>query len=332
MNNKNSIGASIRKRIRNSSAVSVIIFFVLFVVFMGIFRPKFIALDNLSVITKIFSITAVVGMSQMVIIASGGMNLAVGSIGGFAAIITSECMAAFGMSTILAILIGLFTGLMCGFINGVLINHFGGDGPASFLVTLAMLSVLKGMTYGITSGQPVYDVNTSFKNFGLTYIAGLPLIAYIAVAIAVLLWLMFKYMGLGRQILAFGSNPRSAQLYGVSGPKTVLQAHMISGFLAGCAGIMLMARLGSGQTDIGDDWLMFSFAAPILGGTRQAGGKVNVYGTLLGALILGAIQNGLVFLNMDVYWVMLIQGLIILIAASAERIKMLSGMKKGEIV
>ncbi|MEM5770600.1 MAG: ABC transporter permease [Bacillota bacterium] len=328
----NGIGAKINKWFRNSNIISVILFFALFMIVMGIFRPKFITGDNISVITKIFSITAVVGLSQMVIIGTGGMNLAVGSIGGVSAIISAAAMVTFGFSTFPAILIGLFVGALCGFINGVLINRFGGDGSASFLVTLAMLSVLKGATFGITSGQPVYNLNASFVEIGVKNIFGIPLLAYVAVFIGILLWVMFRYFGLGRQILAFGSNPVSAKLYGVSGPKTILIAHTLSGFLAGFAGIMLMARLGSGQTDIGDDWMMFSFAAPILGGTRQAGGRINVFGALVGALLLGAIQNGLVFLNMDVYWVKLIQGLIILIAAAAERVKTLSELKRGEAI
>jgi len=307
-------------------------FFILFVIIMGIFRPKFITGENLSVITKIFSITAVVGLSQMVIIGTGGMNLAVGSIGGVSAIIAGKAMVEFGFGTFPTILVGLLVGALCGLINGILINRYGGDGPASFLVTLAMLSVLKGITFGITSGQPIYNLNTSFTAIGVKDILGIPLLAYVAVIIGVLLWLMFKYLGIGRQILAFGSNMVSAKLYGVSGLKTILIAHTISGLLAACAGIMLMARLGSGQTDIGDDWMMFSFAAPILGGTRQAGGRVNVLGALVGALLLGAIQNGLVFLNMDVYWVKLIQGLIILIAATAERVKTMSDRKRGEAV
>jgi ribose transport system permease protein len=327
-----SLGAKISKWFRTSNIVSVVLFFILFVIVMGIFRPKFVTGENLSVITKICSITAVVGLSQMVIIGTGGMNLAVGSIGGVSAIISAVAMVTFGFSTVPAVLVGLFVSALCGFINGLLINRFGGDSSASFLVTLAMLSVLKGTTFGITSGQPIYNLNPSFVEIGLINILGIPLLAYVAVFIGILLWLMFRYLGLGRQILAFGSNPVAAKLYGVSGPKTILMAHTLSGFLAGFAGIMLMARLGSGQTDIGDDWLMFSFAAPILGGSRQAGGRINVFGALMGALLLGAIQNGLVFLNMDVYWVKLIQGLIILIAAAAERIKALSELKKGEAI
>lgn len=306
---------------QKSDLFSVILFTVIFAIFMSIVRPNFLSVSNLKVIAKIFCVTAVVGFSQMVIIATGSMNLAVGGIGGLSAVIAGILMSNLGCSTGVAIIGGVLTGALCGVVNGLLINRFGGGGPEAFLTTLAMNSVLKGITYGLTRGEPIYSINESFKQLGQIEILGLPLIMFVMLVLGVLLFLMFKYLGIGRQILSFGANPRAAELYGVSRSKTVLLSQIISGVLAAFAGLMLMARLGSAQTDIGDDWMMFSFAAPILGGTRQAGGRVNVIGAVLGALLLGAIDNALVFLNLDVYYVTLIQGCIILFAAAVDCIK-----------
>ena len=319
---KNQRNHHVFARLFSSDLFSVTLFTVIFIVFMAIARPNFLSSNNLSVVVKIFCVTAVVGFSQMVIIATGSMNLAVGGIGGVAAIIAGITMSRFGASSGVAIVVGIVTGIVVGAINGLLINHFGGGGPEAFLTTLAMNSVLKGITYGLTSGEPIYDINKWFQDFGQGQFLGLPLIFYVMLVLAILVFLMFKYLGIGRQILSFGANPKAAELYGVSRYKTVLLSQIISGALAACAGLMLMARLGSAQTDIGDDWMMFSFAAPILGGTRQAGGRVNVVGAVLGALLLGAIKNALVFLNLDVYYVTLIQGCIILIAAATDRVKM----------
>jgi ribose transport system permease protein len=144
---------------------------------------------------------------------------------------------------------------------------------------------------------------------------------YVMLGIAVVVWAFFRYAGLGRRILAIGSNMHAAELYGISVKGTTITAHIFSGILAAAAAILLVARIGSAQTDIGSDWMMFSFAAPIIGGTRQAGGKVNVPGAVVGAVVLSIIANALVHLKIDVYWMTFIQGCIILLAVTVDRLR-----------
>ena len=308
-------------RLVKSNLTSVSAFLIILVIILSLATPNFATPFNLQVILGIFSITAVVGLSQMVIISTGGMNLAVGSIGGLSAIIAGGAMASYNIGTFPSIVAGLLTGTVCGLVSGILIVHFGSSGAAAFLVTLAMSSAYRGINFGLTKAQPFYKLAESFKAIGTKSLLGLPLLFYMTMLIALLLWMLFTYLGVGRQLLAFGSNPRAAQLYGVSAAKTLTFAHMLSGLLAGFAGLMLMARLGSAQNDIGSDWMMFSFAAPIIGGARQAGGRVSVIGAALGALVLATIQNGLVHLNIDVYWMKFIEGCIILLAVTVDLIR-----------
>jgi len=308
-------------RLVKSNLSSVSLFLIILVVLLSLATSNFATPFNVEVILGTFSITAVVGLSQMVIIATGGMNLAVGSIGGLSAILAGGAMASYGMGTFPSVVIGLLTGVICGLISGILIVRLGSSSAAAFLVTLAMSSAYRGISFGLTKAQPFYNLAESFKALGTGRFFGLPLIFYMMIGITLLLWVLFTYLGTGRQMLAFGSNPKAAQLYGVSAAKTLIIAHMLSGLLASCAGLMLMARLGSAQNDIGIDWMMFSFAAPIIGGARQAGGKVSVFGAVLGALVLATIQNGLVHLNIDVYWMKLIEGSIILLAVTVDLIR-----------
>lgn len=307
---------------------SVIMFLIILSSILALLKPSFATMFNMNVIAKAFSITAIVGLAQMVIIASGGMNLSVGAIGGLAAVLTGASMEVLGFGAIVSVLVGLIVGGMCGLLNGWLIARAGAKGAASFLVTLAMASVYTGINLGITGANPYYNLVESFTKMGSANFLGMPIIFFIMIIIAILVGILFRFTGLGKQILAMGSNMHAAELYGISIRKTVIIANIISGVLAASAAILLVARIGSAQTDIGKDWMLFSFAAPIIGGTRQAGGKVNVFGAVLGALILLVIQNGLVHLSIDIYWMTFIQGFIILLAVAIDRIRVLSSIRK----
>src|SRR5581483_60504 len=144
------------------------------------------------------------------------------------------------------------------------------------------------------------------------------------ILLAIVLAIVFRYVSFGRQILAFGANPRAAELNGIPIGRLTVSVYALSGFLAASAAVLLIARLGDADPVIGKDWLLVSFAAPIIGGTRLAGGQVSVLGTVLGALLLGILANGLVHWNVDVFFVQLISGLIILAAGGIETIREMS--------
>ena len=307
-----------------SSSLTILGVIVVFGICLGLFKKNYLTLDNFAVIANSFSITALVGLSQMVIIAAGGMNLSVGALGGLAGIITGMFMDALGMPTVVAIFAGLIVGLICGLLNGLLIVRAGARGPASFLVTLATASVFRGIIQGVTNATPFYNLNEDFLSIGNTELLRVPLLMWIMVVFTVLMGLMFRYTSLGRRLLAVGGNIRAAELYGVPVRHVVIMSNMLSGLFASIAGILLVSRLGSAQPDIGSDWMLFSFAAPLIGGSRLAGGKINAFGTVLGAVLLAAISNALIHLNLDIYWMTFIQGVIILGAVAIERARQVS--------
>lgn len=312
------------KSLLKADTVSVIGVLIFFTFILSILKPNFATMVNFNIIAKIFSITAIVGMAQMVIISTGGMNLAVGATGGLVAVITGGLMDLYGLPMVPAILGGLVTGILCGFLNGIFIARFGSTGVASFLVTLATSSVYMGVNLGLTKANPFYNLPQRFKTIGEMNLLGIPLIFYIMVAVAILVGILFKYLGIGRRILAVGSNMKAAELYGISIKSTIIIAHILSGLLAAIAAILLVARIGSAQTDVGSDWMMFSFAAPIIGGTSLSGGKVNTLGAVLGAAVLAVISNALVHLSIGIYWMTLIQGTIIFLAVAADKIRTIS--------
>lgn len=309
------------RRIYKSSLFGVIVFLVGLCVVFSLVTSNFSTFYNAKVIMLSAMITAVVGLSQMSVIATGGMNLSVGYIGGLAAIFCASAMQDWGVSTVVAILIGLAIGTVAGLINGMLVHFLGGTSGMSFLITLGTSFAFQGIMQGYSQASSYVNLNKSFSAIGATEFLGMPVLMYVMLVLALLMWLFFKYTGLGRQILAFGANNRAAKLYGVRQGTAIISAHTLSGLLAACAGIMLSMRMGSATIDIGIDWMLFSFAAPVIGGTRQAGGKVNVWGVIIGAIILSIIENGIVHLNISVYWNEFIRGVVILLAVVIDSIR-----------
>lgn len=309
------------KKIRKSNAFSVSIIILCMILGMCVIKRNYLSADNISALLKVLAVTALVGTSQMISIASGGMNVSIGATGAMSAIFSGLLMQNAGVPVALSILSGLLTGAVCGVINGLLIFRNGGVGVASFLTTLATNSVFTGIIYMITTGHGVSKIPRAFIAIGNTKLGAVPTSVVIMLVILTLVYIMFRYTSPGRQILAFGANPKAAELYGISRFRTILLVNILASVIAAVAGMLVVMRVGTAQPDIGSDWMLKSFAAPLIGGTRQAGGKVVVFGVILGALVLTIIENALVHLSVDVYWTELINGVVIIVIMALDRVR-----------
>lgn len=327
MNNQKSQTAALKfgKSMIKSSTFSSAAIVVVLLVIMLFIKPTYLSANNIYALAKVMTVTAIVGFSQMVVISCDGLNLSIGSTGALSAVIAGWAMSVAGLPWWLGILMGLLIGVVCGVLNGLLIFRAGGVGVAFFLTTLATSSVYQGINLMITGGNPFYGpdgkLDKVFMAIGNTKILGLPSSFFIMIIIALLLMLMYKKLSIGRQVLSFGANYKAAELYGVSKFKVVMSANIIAAVLASIAGILAMIRIEAAQPNMGADWMLLSFAAPLIGGTRNSGGKVNVIGAILGALALTIINNALIHLKVDVYWNELIYGVIILLAVTIDRVR-----------
>lgn len=311
-------GPARRRRVRTTGGpLSAAIGVVIISAVLSAVAPQFLSLDNFQVIAYSLANLAVVAFAQMVVLAAGGMDLSVGAIGGLTAVIVGGLMETLHVPPVPAVLAGILLGAVCGAINGILVVR---TGLSAFIVTLATASVYTGLNLGITSGKPFYYLPDSFKVIGGMTVAGVPLLFIVMLVIAAALGLLFSQIGLGRQLLAVGANQRAAELAGVPVARSRVIVHGLSGMLAAIAGIILTARLGVAQPTIGTDWLLSSFAAPIIGGTLLSGGYLSIPGVVFGALLLTLVANGLVQLNIDPYWTQLVSGLMILAAGAIDRV------------
>lgn len=284
---------------------------------LSVTQRQFLTDVNLGAMATSFAVSVVIAMSQMVVIAAGGMNLSIGSIGSISGLAACFLMAS-GVAVVAAIAIGLVIGVAAGGLNGLLVDRFG---LSPFIVTLATASVFSGITLGFTQSQPITGLPAEFRSMGQASYGGIPALLLLAATAAVLVALVFRYTGFGRRILAFGGNPSATALAGVRTSGLNVGVHALSGALAAWAGILLLARIGQGQPDIGGDWLLPSFAAPIIGGTLLAGGYLSVTGTALAAALLTQVSTAVVFLGIDPFWSQLMQGAIIVFAAVLDRVR-----------
>ena len=284
-----------------------------------IFDPSFLSPFNLQILMLAAAVNVVVAMSQMIIIAIGQMNLAIGAIGGLAAISFAGLMQVWSFPPALAAAAALAIGVTAGLLNGALIAS---TGISAFIITLASLSIFKGADLGITRAQPFYNIPSEVKVLGnATMLGPIPWLALPAALVVAGMWRLLNRQKAGRYILAVGGNASAAELSGVSISGAILWAHGISGFLAALAGVMLVARLQLGQPSIGDDWLILSFAAPVIGGAALSGGHVSVFGTFFGVVIVAIITQALVIFRIDPYFVQVVLGLLILAAVGVNRLR-----------
>jgi ribose transport system permease protein len=283
---------------------------------LSVLAPNFLTEFNIYVMLRSFCVALLVGFSQMVTLGVGQMNIAVGALGGLVAICFGGMMEVYGLPIVAAVPVALLIGAVGGLINGLLTVRTGING---FIITLATASAFTGINLGITESIPFYKMPAALVAFGEQRIGAFPYLLIAPVIVAALLGLFFARTVPGRQLLAYGGNAQAAELSGIPRERTIVLAHVLSGLLAAGAAILAVAQLGSAQPSIGSDWLLLSFAAPIIGGAALTGGHVSVLGTLFAVVLIALIENGMVLAKVDPYWVQFLLGALILAAVWLNR-------------
>jgi len=279
----------------------------------GLLNPS-----TLTVIMSTSAVTIVVALSQMVVLGSGGFNLSIGATGGLSAVCFGWAVVAPQIDPVIAAIFAIVVGAVAGTANGVLIGRVG---LSPFIATLATGSVFAGTALGLTESQPFTAIPQRVTDVGSASLLGVPWLFIAALGTAALVGLLFRYTPTGRQILALGASSRAAKVSGMRSARLLVITYGLSGALAAWAAVLLVSRLGTAQPIAGSDWLLISFAAPILGGTLLAGGYVTATGTVIGALILSVLSVGLIQAKVNPFYSALVAGLIILGAAVLDWVR-----------
>jgi ribose transport system permease protein len=272
---------------------------------------------NVYVILQTAAVYAVIGLAQMPVLAVGDMSLAVGGIGSLVTVIVGDLYAIHRWPLGAVLVCGLGLGLICGIGNGVIVAQSRLSG---FILTLATGSAFTGIAYGITSSVPYSDIPSSVITLGTARAGFFPYLVIVAIVSAGLVGGILKWLPAGRALLATGGNAEAARLSGLSRQRSLLIAHGLSGLLAAVAAVMYIGVLQSATPDTGSDWLITSFAVPIIGGTALVGGEASASGCLVAALVLATIGDALIVLNVNTHGVVMAEGLLIFVAVTAAKL------------
>jgi ribose transport system permease protein len=295
--------------VRRTEFTLVVVAVVGFVVLAGTTHGNLFHVDTLRAVFQYLAVPILVGLAQMVVLGVGQMNLSVGVLTGFCSMIAAWLMVQAGLPAWLAIIAGMLTGAAVGLVNGLVVVLTRING---FIVTLASMTIIDGLRFGVHGTATYQGYSHYLVSLGQGSTLGVPNAFLAAVVVAALVAVFFRRAALGRQLLASGGNPLAARLSGISNDRSIVVAHMLSGLLAGVAGVVEVALSGSVNASIGDDLLLPSFAAPIIGGVALTGGIVSVVGTCLAAFIVRLVDVAQAQYSIDPSWVNLIVGAVVL--------------------
>jgi rhamnose transport system permease protein len=294
--------------------------FILILVFMVTLRaPSFLTADNFNDILLNISILVIVALAQTMVIITHGIDLSVSSMVGLVAMMVAFVVKQNPeMSIILAVVLGMALGSVLGMFNGLIITY--GKVPP-IIATLGTLSIYRGLVFYYSQGTWInsFELPKSFKMLSKGTLLGLSNMVIIAIFVAVIIYYFLNHTRTGRDIYAVGSNPDAAQFAGIRKDRIIFLVYLLSGVLCGLAAVLWASRFESAQTNTAVGFELQTVAASVVGGVSISGGVGTVPGVLLGALLLGIIQNSLTLIRISPFWQLAAQGLLILIAVISDK-------------
>ncbi|HWQ52817.1 MAG TPA: ABC transporter permease [Bryobacteraceae bacterium] len=293
---------------------------------LGLMSEHFLSVDNLLNVFRQSSVNALLGLGQLVVIVTAGIDLSVGSILGFCCVIAALLLKA-GVPAWLAIPAVLAAGAALGSVNGLLLTKL--RLPHPFIPTLGMMNVARGLALVISGGFPISELPSGFRFWGAGEVAGVPMPVVVVVLFCVLFHLFLTRTTVGRDIYAIGGNRQAALLSGVPVNRRLNMVYGISGAMSAAGAIVLAGRMNSGFPLAGMGAALDSIAAVIIGGGSFFGGSGTVQGTLVGALIMGVLRNGLNLLNVSAYWQTVVIGAVIVVAVWVDVLRQRAGARSA---
>ena len=290
---------------------------VVLVIFVTIMNPSFMSPTNLLNLLRQVSTNALIAFGMTFVIITGGIDLSVGSTLALSSALMAGMIAS-GLNPVLAMGMGLVLGAFLGACNGVMITK---GKMAPFIATLATMTIYRGLTLVYTDGNPITGIGDSFifKYMGRGYLFGIPFPVVVMLLFFGVLYVLLHKMTFGRKTFALGGNEKAAFIAGIKSDRIKIAIYSISGLMASVAGIIITSRLNSAQPTAGNAYEMDAIASVVLGGTSLSGGRGRLVGTLIGALIIGTLNNGLNLLGVSSFYQQVVKGVVIIIAVLLDR-------------
>jgi len=285
---------------------------------LSLLRPNFLNLANLVNVFRQISINGILAVGVTSVLLTGGVDLSLGSVVALSGVVAASFAHPAQHAVFVPVALGILAGAACGALNGIVVTR---GRVAPFIATLGMMTAARGLALLLSGGRPVSNLSPSFTRIGAGDVASVPFPVVIFGAVGLITWVMLTRMQLGRYIYAVGGNENAARASGLHVRSVKMAAYTLCGAMAGLAGVVLASRITTGQPNAGVGYELDAIAAVVIGGTRLSGGAGGVGGAMLGALLIGVINNGLDLLNVSSYYQQIVKGLIIVGAVWLDRSK-----------
>jgi len=292
--------------------------FLLICLLLSLATPNFFSLQNMTIVLRQVSINGILAIGVTFVIITGGIDLSLGSVVALAGVVAALFAHPEEYPLMVPIALALMVGAGIGGLNGLVITK---GRVASFIVTLGMMTIARGLALVFSDGRPVTNLSDSFNAIGGGNLAGIPIPILIFALVIVLAILLLNHTRIGRYMYAVGGNEKAAYASGVRVDRVKMVAYVVCSGLAALAGIVLASRINTGQPNAGVAYELDAIAAVVIGGTSLSGGIGSIGGTVLGVLLIGVINNGLDLLNISSYYQQIIKGVIIIAAVLIDRKK-----------
>ena len=293
---------------------SLLAFFVLCII-ISVITPRFLTIGNITNVLTQVSVNAVIAIGMTFVILTGGIDLSVGSILAIAGAIAGSIIKSSG-NVVAAVVAALIVGAAIGIINGLLVSK---GKIQAFIVTLASMTIFRGATLVYTNGTPISGLSGGFGAIGNKKLGILPVPVLITAAAVLIAYYLLSQTRFGRYLYALGGNEDSARLSGINTDRIKTWVYVVSGITAAISGVIVTSRIGSASPNAGSGFELDAIAAVVIGGTSLSGGEGSVIGTIIGALIIGVLNNGLNLMNVSPFYQSIIKGLVILVAVLLDK-------------
>ncbi|MCX6217428.1 ABC transporter permease [Spirosoma sp.] len=314
-------GQAYKTRIQGIGKYGLLLAFFVICLALSLITPKFLTVQNLMIIVTQVSINALLAFGVTFVIIAGGIDLSIGSMVAVTGVVAASFAHPDTYPVAVPIGMGLLAGLLFGAFNGFVITR---SKVPPFIVTLGTMTIGRGLALIVSKGRPVSNLSDSFNFLGGGKILGIPTLIIILVILFVVCSILLKRTVLGRYIYAVGGNEQAAKASGIQLNRVKMVVYTLCGGLAALAGILLTSRITTGQPNAGTGFELDAIAAAIIGGTSTSGGTGTMTGTLIGALLIGVISNGLDLLNVTSYYQQVVMGVIIIGAVVLDSMNQMS--------
>lgn len=298
------------------SEYGVLLALALLVITLSLLNPSFLGFQNIMNLLRQTSINAILAIGMTYVILSRGIDLSVGSILAFSGIITASFVGVESPNLVLGITLGVGAGVLLGLFNGITIAKFR---VTPFIATLGTMAIARGLTFIYSDGQPISNLDKSFLFIGGGQIAGVPFPVWITIILSIIFSILLYKTTFGRFVYAIGGSENAAKVSGIKVDRSLISVYCIMGLLAGIAGVILTSRVSAGLPQAGSAYELDAIAAVVIGGTSLMGGRGRLWGSLVGAVIIGVLNNGLDLLGVSSYWQQVVKGAIIILAVMLDR-------------